>query len=223
MGNLVIGVDVGGTFTDVFFWDEAAGAVRAAKTPSTRGDQSEGFIDGIGQGAQFDQIATIIHGTTVGTNALLERKGAVTGMITSEGFGDVLEMRRRDRPRTWGLWGQFEPVIPRNLRLETPERTHADGAVHTPVEAASVTAAAGRLLDAGCQSVCVFFINGYANDANETVAVEAVRAVWPNAYVTAATEIIPEIREFERCSTAALNAYLQPVPSPAISTGCKPR
>ncbi len=208
--SLIVGVDVGGTFTDVFFWDEAAGTVRAAKVPSTKGDQSRGFIDGIGQGAAFDQIATIVHGTTVGTNALLERKGAVTGLITSEGFADVLEMRRRDRPRTWGLWGQFEPVIARNLRLEIAERTHADGTVHTPVDPAHARELATRLSDQGAEAVCVFFINGYANDTNERAAVEAVRSVWPNPYVTAATEIIPEIREFERCSTAALNAYLQP-------------
>ena len=213
-GRFVIGVDVGGTFTDIFVWDEAAGKVRTGKVPSTKEDQSQGFIQGIA--AQIDEmadIATVIHGTTVGTNALLERKGAKTGLITSAGFGDVLEMRRRDRPRTWGLWGQFEPVISRDLRREIPERTHADGAVHTAVDPEAAKHAAGILRDAGCQSVCVFFINSYASAANEAVAAEAVRAVWPNAYVTVSTEIIPEIREFERASTAALNAYLQPVVS----------
>ena len=214
MSGFIIGVDVGGTFTDIFVLDEAAGTVRTGKVPSTRGDQSKGFIEGIaGLVPDLEAIATIVHGTTVGTNALLERKGARAGLITSEGFADVLEMRRRDRPTTWGLWGQFDPVIPRDLRLETPERTHADGTVHTPVDADHIKAQAERLLDAGAQAACVFFINGYANAANEQAAVEAVRSVWPNAYVTAATEIIPEIREFERVSTTALNAYLQPVVS----------
>ena len=213
-GKLIIGVDVGGTFTDIFVLDEATGELRTGKVPSTRGDQSRGFVEGIaGVVESFAEIATIVHGTTVGTNALLERKGAKAGLITSAGFRDVLEMRRRDRPQTWGLWGQFEPVIPRDLRLEVDERTHADGTVHTAVDPAQVSDAAQRLLEAGAEAACVFFINGYANAENERVAVEAVRSVWPNAYVTAATEIIPEIREFERGSTAALNANLQPVVS----------
>ncbi|MEL6523871.1 MAG: hydantoinase/oxoprolinase N-terminal domain-containing protein, partial [Pseudomonadota bacterium] len=97
----VIGVDVGGTFTDVFVMDEATGQITTAKVPSTPGDQSQGFIDGIETaGVAFPDIATIVHGTTVGTNALLERKGARTGIITTKGFRDVLEMRRRDRPTT---------------------------------------------------------------------------------------------------------------------------
>ena len=210
----IIGVDVGGTFTDIFAWDEESGQVSTGKVPSTRGDQSRGFIEGIsGQVASFAEVSTIVHGTTVGTNALLERKGAKTGLITSAGFRDVIEMRRRDRPRTWGLWGQFEPVIPRDLRLEVPERTHSDGSVHTAVDPLAAQAVAKALLTEGCDAVCIFFINGYANAENERIAAEAVREIWPNDYVTAATEIIPEIREFERGSTAALNAYLQPVVS----------
>ena len=100
----VIGVDVGGTFTDVFFLDEVSGHCQVAKVPSTPADQSQGFIDGIRQKlTDFAEISTVVHGTTVGTNALLERKGACTGIITTKGFRDVLEMRRRDRPHTWGL------------------------------------------------------------------------------------------------------------------------
>ncbi|MEM1046110.1 MAG: hydantoinase/oxoprolinase family protein [Pseudomonadota bacterium] len=212
--RFVVGVDVGGTFTDIFVWDEAAGTVSTAKVPSTLDDQSRGFVDGIAQRIDdFSQIATVVHGTTVGTNALLERKGAPTGIITTEGFRDVLEMRRRDRPTTWGLWGQFEPVVPRDRRLEVAERVHADGTVSHPVDPDAVTDRARNLIEAGCKSVCVFFINGYANAQNERHAVAAVRSIWPNAYVTAATEIVPEIREFERVSTATLNAYLQPVVS----------
>ena len=214
MSRYVVGVDVGGTFTDVFVWDEAGRRVSTAKVPSTRGDQSRGFAEGIGKRiGDFSGIATVIHGTTVGTNALLERKGAPTGIITTRGFRDVLEMRRRDRPRTWGLWGTFEPVVPRNLRREVAERVLADGTVETPVAAGEVEAEAGALREAGCEAVCVFFINGYANAENERQAVEAVRRLWPTPYVTAATEIVPEIREFERLSTAVLNAYLQPVVS----------
>ncbi|MEM9060846.1 MAG: hydantoinase/oxoprolinase family protein [Pseudomonadota bacterium] len=214
MSGKIIGVDVGGTFTDVFVWNEDTGAVSTGKVPTTVGDQSKGFVSGIvGQVPDFSAISTIVHGTTTGTNALLERRGARTGIITSQGFRDVLEMRRRDRPQTWGLWGKFDPVVPRNLRIEVAERTHADGMVHTPVDLAQVRGAAEKLRAAGCEAVCIFFINGYANPENERVAAKAVREIWPNGYVTAATEIIPEIREFERVSTSALNAYLQPVVS----------
>ena len=114
MSAYVIGVDVGGTFTDVFILDESTGKVVTAKVPSTRGDQSKGFVEGIAERiADFAAIGTVVHGTTVGTNALLERKGARTGIITTEGFRDVLEMRRRDRPTTWGLKGSFSPVVAR--------------------------------------------------------------------------------------------------------------
>ncbi|WP_274626936.1 hydantoinase/oxoprolinase family protein [Arvimicrobium flavum] len=210
----VIGVDVGGTFTDVFILDESAGAVMTAKVPSTRGDQSKGIVEGIGRQIDgFADISTIVHGTTVGTNALLERKGARTGIITTEGFRDVLEMRRRDRPTTWGLKGSFAPVVDRADRVEVAERVLADGSVLRVVAEEEVRERARALAASGCEAVCVFFINGYANNDNEKRAVETVRSVWPNAYVTAATEILPEIREFERVSTATLNAYLQPVVS----------
>ncbi|MGE5200932.1 MAG: hydantoinase/oxoprolinase N-terminal domain-containing protein, partial [Acidobacteriota bacterium] len=180
----VIGVDVGGTFTDVFFLDEASGRCAVAKVPSTRGNQAQGFIEGIRKEVTaLDTIATVVHGTTAGTNALLERKGAPTGLITTEGFRDALEMRRRDRPRTWGLWGQYTPVVPRNRRVEVKERTLSDGTVRTEVDAAEVEAAARKLLAAGAEAVGIVFINAYANPANERRALEAVRAVWPNRYV----------------------------------------
>ncbi len=210
--RLVIGVDVGGTFTDVFFLDEASGVCDVAKVPSTRGDQSRGFIEGVRSRVEdFGEVATVVHGTTVGTNALLERKGAAVGVITSQGFRDVLEMRRRDRPRTWGLWGQFEPVVPRDMRLEVAERTRADGTIDIAVDPQEVKEAARRLLAAGAEAVCIFFINSYANAANELAALAAAREVWPDAHVNASCRIVPEIREFERASTTALNAYLQPV------------
>ena len=209
--KMVIGVDVGGTFTDILALDEISGTVKVAKTPSTRGDQSIGFLEGILSVTEdLSAVATVIHGTTVATNALLERKGAKTGIITTAGFRDVLEMRRRDRPQTWGLWGQFVPVVERQNRIEVAERTLADGTIRQAVNEQEVKAAAQTLLANGCLSVCLFFINGYANPKNEQVAAKILRAVWPNEHVSVATEILPEIREFERCSTATLNAYLQP-------------
>jgi len=207
----VIGVDVGGTFTDVFVLDESTGKVEISKVPSTRGDQSVGFMAGIrAKVPDLASVATVVHGTTVGTNALLERKGAKTGVITTRGFRDVLEMRRRDRPTTWGLWGTFEPVVPRDLRLEVAERTLADGTIHTAVDLDQVRAAAKTLIEKGCEAVALIFVNAFASDANERAAAEALRAVWPNPHVSISTELLPEIREFERASTTALNAYLQP-------------
>ncbi|WP_419908966.1 hydantoinase/oxoprolinase family protein [Hoeflea sp.] len=207
----MIGVDVGGTFTDVFVLDEATGTAEVAKVPTTRPDQSGGFLAGIARQVDaLSTVGTIIHGTTAGTNALLERKGARIGIITTEGLRDVLEMRRRDRPRTWGLRGDFDPVVPRDLRLEVPERTLADGTIRTPVDLDAVHRAAAELLDKGCLAVAILFANAYANPENEEKAVALVRELWPNPHVSASAEILPEIREFERFSTTALNAYLQP-------------
>jgi N-methylhydantoinase A len=210
--HLVIGIDVGGTFTDVFVLDEESGACTVGKVPTTRHDPARGVLDGIRSVVpDIGAVATVVHGTTVGTNALIERKGAATGLITTAGFRDVLEMRRRDRPHTWGLWGTFEPVVPRDRRLEVDERTLADGSLRAPLDPAEVKAAAEYLLKAGADAVAVVFINSYANAENERRAVAAVRAIWPNAHVAASHEILPEIREFERTSTTVLNAYLQPV------------
>jgi N-methylhydantoinase A len=211
MTGKMIGVDVGGTFTDIFVLDEAAGTAQVAKVPTTRPDQSGGFLAGIG--ARVDDlsgVSVVVHGTTAGTNALLERKGAKIGVITTQGLRDVLEMRRRDRPRTWGLRGDFEPVVDRAFRLEVPERTLADGTIRTPVDLDAVRDAARKLMNEGCLACAVLFANSYANPQNEERAVAAVREVWPNAHVSCSSEILPEIREFERFSTTALNAYLQP-------------
>jgi N-methylhydantoinase A len=210
--RLVIGIDVGGTFTDVFALDEASGACTVGKVPTTRHDPAQGVLDGIRTvAADLGGVATVVHGTTVGTNALIERTGAATGLITTAGFRDVLEMRRRDRPQTWGLWGRFEPVVPRDRRFEVNERTLADGSIRTSVDVGEVKRVAESLLVAGIEAIAVVFINSYANPENERRAVEVVRTLWPNAHVTASHEILPEIREFERTSTTVLNAYLQPV------------
>lgn len=209
--GIMIGVDVGGTFTDVFVLDEATGQARVAKVPTTRPDQSGGFLDGISQQVRdLSGVAVVVHGTTAGTNALLERKGAKIGVITTQGLRDVLEMRRRDRPRTWGLRGDFKPVVTRDMRQEVPERTLADGRIYQPVDLDAVRAAAHQLLESGAQAVAILFANAYANPENERLAVQAVREIWPNPHVSASHEILPEIREYERFSTTALNAYLQP-------------
>jgi N-methylhydantoinase A len=211
MSGAIVGVDVGGTFTDLFALDPATGTFRVAKVPSQRGDEAEGFLAGLDAVGVAASLSAVVHGTTVGTNALLERKGARIGLIATRGFRDVLEMRRRDRRRTWGLWGDFVPVVERDLRCEVSERTFADGTIGQAIDAAEVEAAAQALLAAGAEAVAVAFINAYANPANERAAMEVLRRVWPNRNLCCSSEILPEIREFERTSTTALNAYLQPV------------
>jgi N-methylhydantoinase A len=209
--GVTVGVDVGGTFTDFFWFDAAARRFATAKAPSHRGDEAVGFLEGLRRLGSIPNLGSIVHGTTVGTNALLERKGARIGVITTRGFRDVLEMRRRDRPHTWGLWGDFTPIADRDLRVEADERVLADGTVRASVDPQQVRDAARALLAKGAEALAIVFINAYANPINERAAAAAARAVWPNAHVCASCEILPEIREFERASTTALNAYLQPV------------
>ena len=207
----IVGVDVGGTFTDLFYYDEEAGAFRTAKVSSHRGDEAIGFLQGLQSFGAVAGLTSVVHGTTVGTNALLERKGARVGLITTRGFRDVLEMRRRDRRNTWGLWGDFVPVVERDMRLEVGERTLADGTIREAVDEAEIEAVARQLLAQGAEALAIVFVNAYANPANEMRAFEAASRVWPNSALVASAQILPEIREFERTSTTVLNAYLQPV------------
>ena len=149
--------DVGGTFTDLFYLDESTMRCGVAKVPSTPADQSEGVLNGIARtGQDIATLGALVHGTTVGTNALLERRGAKTGLITTRGFRDVLEMRRRDRPSTWGLWGNYVPIVPRDLRLEVNERVLADGSILEAVDLDQVEAAARALLALGAEALCLF-------------------------------------------------------------------
>src|SRR4051794_39789428 len=208
--SVIVGIDVGGTFTDLFRFDSSSRTFTTEKVPSRRGDEAQGFLNGltaIGGAAQ----GSIVHGTTVGTNTLLERRGPKIGVITTRGFRDVLVMRRRDRRRTWGLWGDFVPIADRDMRLEVTERTLANGAIRAAVNEEEVRAVAKQLIAQGAQAVAVIFINAYANAENERRALAAVRQVWPSDYVCASHEVLSEIREFERSSTTAINAYLQPV------------
>lgn len=209
----VLGVDVGGTFTDLLLYDAATKGFRVAKVPSQRGDEAVGFMAGIAAVSQGSSIGSIVHGTTVGTNSLLERRGSKIGVITTRGFRDVLEMRRRDRRQTWGLWGDFTPIVDRDFRLEVDERTLANGSIHTDVDVEAVRKAALKLRQQGAEALAIIFINAYANPENEQKALAAAREVWDNDFLSASHQVLPEIREFERSSTTALNSYLQPLVS----------
>jgi N-methylhydantoinase A len=210
--DLVVGIDVGGTFTDLILLDLATGAVRIAKVPTTVENQAFGVLAALETAeAPLAQLANISHGTTTTTNSLLERKVAKVGLITTEGFRDVLELGRRTRPKPYGLKGTFAPLIPRDLRLEVPERMAADGEVLTPLDEDAVRRAAGVLLDKGCEALVIHFLHSYRNPAHEKRAAEIATEVWPNAYITAGHAILSEYREYERGTTASVNAAVQPV------------
>ena len=212
MGIKSVGVDVGGTFTDVIFLDSGQGTYRIAKVPTSAGDPAAGFMDGVAAlGIPISQIDCLVHGTTTGTNAVLERKGAVCGLITTQGFRDVLELGRRTRPTNYGLAGSFEPLIPRELRLEVPERMDAAGRVVAPLDEDAVRRATERLQELGAESVVIHFMHAYANPDHERQCARLVRDLWPNAHVVAGHEIMREMREFERASTAAVHGLIRPV------------
>uniref|UniRef100_UPI003B52CCC8 hydantoinase/oxoprolinase family protein n=1 Tax=Roseovarius indicus TaxID=540747 RepID=UPI003B52CCC8 len=210
--GLVAGVDVGGTFTDLLQLDQTTGAVRIAKVPSTPDNQAFGVMNALTAAeCELAALDLIVHGTTTTTNAVLERKLSRTGLITTQGFRDVLELGRRTRPQAYGMTGQFTPLIPRDLRLEVPERTDATGAVVTPLDETALRAAARTLLDAGCEAVVVHFLHSYANPAHEQRAGAVLAEIWPNSHITLGHAILQESREFERGVTAAVNASVQPI------------
>jgi len=208
----IIGIDVGGTFTDLVLLDTETGTVRLAKAATTPGNQAFGVLHALTEGnADLPTIDLIVHGTTTTTNAVLERKLSKTGLITTAGFRDVLELGRRTRPNPYGMKGQFRPLIPRDLRLEVQERMDAAGNVVTPLAEDDVRAAANALLAEGCEAVVIHFLHAYANPAHEQRAGEIVRDIWPNAFVTMGHALLAESREYERGVTAAVNASVQPL------------
>jgi N-methylhydantoinase A len=212
MTGFVAGVDVGGTFTDLVIFDPASGDVRLAKVPTTLPNQSGGVLAALeAAGADLRDIDLIVHGTTTTTNAVLERNLARTGLITTMGFRDVLELGRRTRPQAYGMHGTFTPVIPRDLRLEVPERMDARGRVLTPLDEDAVRAAVQHLLSEGCESLVIHFLHAYANPAHELRAAEIAAALWPNRYITMGHALLSESREYERGVTAAVNASVQPL------------
>lgn len=212
-GNVVAGIDVGGTFTDLLLIDgKAGGKVHIAKTPTTVENQAFGVVAALGAtGFPIDGIDLIVHGTTTTTNAVLERRLARTGMITTRGFRDVIELGRRTRPQAYGMTGTFVPVIPRDLRLEVSERVEASGAVRVPLDESEMRDAVKKLLAAGCESLVIHFLHSYANPAHERRAAEIAAELWPNGHITTGHALLSEAREFERGVTAAVNASVQPI------------
>lgn len=210
--STIIGVDVGGTFTDLVMVDAATGQMRIAKTPTTLDNQAFGVLAALEQAhVDLADVDLIVHGTTTTTNAVLERKLSRTGLITTAGFRDVLELGRRTRPQAYGMKGEFIPIIPRDLRLEVPERMDASGAVLTPMDEDALRSAVNALVDAECEALVIHFLHAYANAAHEVRAAEIAAEIWPNDYITTGHSLLSETREFERGVTAAVNASVQPL------------
>lgn len=210
--GIVAGIDVGGTFTDLIVLDSRTGGVKIGKVPTTPDDQSRAVLSVIAQsGYKASDIDLVIHGTTTTTNALLERRLAKAGLITTKGFRDVIELGRRTRPNPYGMFGSFVPLIPRNLRLEVTERVEATGKVREPLDEAEFRKAVQSLIDEGCEGLVIHFLHAYKNPAHEQRADEIAREMWPNGFITTGHALLSEAREYERGVTAAVNASVQPI------------
>ncbi len=208
----IVGVDVGGTFTDLVMLDPDSGAMRLAKTPTTMDNQAFGVLAALEAAeTSLPDVALIVHGTTTTTNAVLERKLSKTGLITTAGFRDVLELGRRTRPNAYGMTGVFRPIIPRDLRMEVAERMDAAGEVITPLDEDALRIAVETLKAEGCEALVIHFLHAYANPAHERRAAEIAAEIWPNDYITMGHALLSENREFERGVTAAVNASVQPL------------
>jgi N-methylhydantoinase A len=210
---LRIGVDIGGTFTDLVALDESTGAVTNAKALSTPRDLLEGVLRCVDQaGVRLQDCRLVIHGTTIGINALLEGKGARTGLITTQGFLDVLEIGRGNFLKMYDvLYRRPTPLVPRGRRLEVPERLSAQGEVLVPLDERAVRAAATQLAREGVESVAVVFLFSYRDPTHEQRAAEIVAKELPGASVSVSHAISQEWREYERTSTTVVNAYIQPI------------
>jgi len=211
-----VGVDIGGTFTDLVFLD-GSGRLHTKKVSSSVDDYARAIIDSLGDvfrdtGISGADIAEVLHGTTVASNAVLEQKGARTGLITTRGFRDVLEIRRLRMPRLYDLtWEKPAPLVERYLRQEVTERIDAHGAVQTPLDLAEVEQALERLLREGIEALAVCLINSYANPAHEEQIKALVSRRAPDLVACYSVEVLPEIREYERTSTTVINAYVMPI------------
>jgi N-methylhydantoinase A len=212
-----LGIDVGGTFTDVVLFAEETGQLTYAKVPSVPGRQHEGVLAGIERalaisGARAPEVVLFTHGTTVATNALLERKGARVGMITTRGFRDVLAIGRQTRPKLYDFRARrAAPLISRDLRIEVAERILPGGEIGEPLAVEDVREAARRLRQAGVESIVVGFLHSYVNPEHERAAAAVVAEESPEVSVSLSSAVLPEHREYERFSTTAVNAYVEPV------------
>jgi 5-oxoprolinase (ATP-hydrolysing) len=212
-----IGFDIGGTFTDFVLVDAQDGQVTLHKRLTTPHDPAEAALLGLEElvamrGIALPDVSEIVHGTTLVTNAIIERRGAKLGLITTDGFRDILEMGTEQRYDIYDLFLQFpQPLVSRDLRLEVAERIDAQGGIVTPLDAAAVEAASDALVAAGCQAIAVAFLHAYANPAHEREAAALIRARHPGLAVSLSSGVVAEMGEYQRIVTTCANAYVQPL------------
>ncbi|MGH2649902.1 MAG: hydantoinase/oxoprolinase N-terminal domain-containing protein, partial [Actinomycetota bacterium] len=215
-GGYRLGIDIGGTFTDLALLD-TRGRVAFGKVLTTPDDPLRGLLSGMravlaGAGIPPLAVAHMLHGTTLITNAVVERKGARTALLTTEGFEDVLEIGREQRYDLYDLeMRRPEPLVHRALRIGIAERTDAAGVILQDVDAESVTRGIARLGEAQVDAVAISFLHAPQNPTNERRVAQAVRQALPQVTVTTSSDVLPEIREYERTLTTVLNAYVQPL------------
>ncbi len=214
-----LAADIGGTFTDVAYFDPATGAMTLGKSLSTPKNMVDGISEGVHKaGTSYKNAETFLHGSTVAINTLLERKGAKTALLVTEGFRDIYEIGRINRPDAYNLFfKKHVPLVERRLRFEVPERLTAEGTVHRALDVSAVHAICDELIKEGVEAVAILLLHCYANPAHELEVKKIVQGRLPKAFVTASHELSQEYREFERCSTAVANAYVGPIVSNYIS------
>jgi len=213
--RLRIAADVGGTFTDIACLS-ADGELSTCKIPSTPHDYAQAIIAGIATLTKSREAeaadATVLHASTVATNAILEGKGAQTALVTTAGFRDVLELRRIRVPRLYDpLYEKPQPLVPRRRRYEITERLDARGETVTALDEAQVRELAGVLAQSGVEAVAISFLHSYANPEHERRVADILRTALPKAFISISSEVLPEVREYERTSTTVVNAYVGPV------------
>jgi len=219
-----LGIDVGGTFTDIVAYDPATGRQASHKQLTTHADPSRGVMAGIDRLLADNDIAPsaigrVVHATTLFSNAVIERKGAPTGLITTRGFRDTLEIGRERKYELYDInIVKPAPLIPRHLRLEVPERMAVDGGVRLPLDEAALLDAVAKLAGEGVSSLAIAFLHSYANARHERQALELIAARHPTLALSASVDVAPEIREYERVSTTAINAYIKPLAERYLSS-----
>lgn len=212
-----IGFDIGGTFTDFILIDQQTSKIRLHKCLTTPQDPSVGALAGLEElvsaaNVPLSEVAEIVHGTTLVTNALIERRGAKLGLITTQGFRDILEMGTEQRYDIFDLFLQFpDPLVPRRRRLEVPERLDRDGNAVVALDIAAVKAAARQLVSEGVEAIAVCFLHAYRNPAHERAAGEAIRSLYPNLAISLSSDVVAELWEYQRFVTTCANAFVQPL------------
>src|SRR3984957_18061914 len=215
--NCSLSIDIGGTFTDVVIYRHEDGHTFSHKELTTPSNPTLGAMTGVRYllakaGLQPQSIGKVVHATTLFANALIERRGAKTGLITTEGFRDTLEMRREFKYDLYDLFIDIpQPLIPRKLRREVLERVRADGSEDVPLDEDDVITAGRAFAAQGVESIAVVFLHAYANPAHEQRTRDLLEQHFPGLYVSISSEVAPQIREFERTSTTAANAYVRPL------------